>query len=181
MTEHCCGASGFDPDQDECFACTDRGNKLKAFEQADREFQNRHVGPPTVINYDPTTKSATVAGYSDEVGIKHDAGKIRPELIPPVSTRQQGAVLGYGAVRYSADNWQKHDIDVGIKRHIGALLRHITSYQGGEALDPESGLHHLSHVLTNASFLVWAADRQSQRDTGVGLPERWNTLDEDIT
>lgn len=41
----------------------------------------------------------------------------------------------------------------GEQRYLDALYRHLQAYRSGESHDPESGLHHLSHALTNIAFL----------------------------
>jgi len=34
-------------------------------------------------------------------------------------------------------------------------MRHLNAWRLGESIDPESGLHHLKHALTNVIFLMW--------------------------
>ena len=41
----------------------------------------------------------------------------------------------------------------GKQRYLDALYRHLQAYRFGETVDPESGLHHLTHALTNVAFL----------------------------
>jgi len=40
-------------------------------------------------------------------GIKHDAGKLRLDLIPPEAIRALGEVLTYGTNKYGDRNWEK--------------------------------------------------------------------------
>lgn len=95
-------------------------------------------------------------GELKERGVKHDDGKLRMDLIPPVAMRQLGAVLAYGAAKYGDDNWKNHENRDGQRRHVAALLRHLTAWQAGELWDDESGLHHLAHALANAAFITHA-------------------------
>lgn len=44
---------------------------------------------------------------------------------------------------------------VDIDRYYAALLRHVMAWRSGESNDPESGMPHLWHVLTNAAFMVF--------------------------
>lgn len=76
-------------------------------------------------------------------GVKHDQEKNRLDLLSPVWLNGVGQVLTYGAKKYAAHNWRK-----GIERSrlIGASLRHILAYLGGEDCDPETGLLHLYHA-----------------------------------
>lgn len=102
-------------------------------------------------------------------GVKHDAGKPRVDLIPPVALLQPGAVLAYGAEKYDEHNWKNHDPAKGAARTEAAMLRHLQRYKSGETHDPESGLHHLSHMVTNAMMLLEFA-----RMRGDELPELYN-------
>ena len=86
-----------------------------------------------------------------QVGLKYDTGKLLFSLIPPETTRALAQVLTFGAQKYAPNNWQL--VENGKDRYLDALFRHLDAYRSGEALDPESGLSHLSHALTNVAFL----------------------------
>jgi hypothetical protein len=86
-----------------------------------------------------------------ESGVKHDDGKLRMDLLPPKSIEELARVLTYGAAKYGDNNW----VDVETNRYVAALLRHLFAWMGGEERDEESGIHHLSHVMCNAAFLVY--------------------------
>ena len=83
--------------------------------------------------------------------LKFDAEKLRMDLIPPEVVESLAKVLGYGAAKYGENNYQ-----AGIRwsRYYAALLRHLFAWWGGEDDDPESGFHHLDHVLANAAILL---------------------------
>lgn len=91
-------------------------------------------------------------------GVKHDVGKLRLDLIPPEAMRAMGDVLTYGADKYGDRNWEK---GISADRVYAALLRHLLAWREGEATDPESGLPHLAHALTNAGMLV-ALERRKE-------------------
>jgi len=82
--------------------------------------------------------------------LKFDEGKLRYGLIPPSATKSLAEVLTYGAKKYKPNNWKNGEID----RYVDAAFRHWEAYRGGEFLDSESGLSHLSHLLTNIVFLI---------------------------
>lgn len=84
-------------------------------------------------------------------GLKYDNGKLLYSLIPPETTKALAEVLTYGANKYAPDNWKL--VDHGEQRYLDALFRHLEAFRSGELTDPESGLHHLAHVLTNVAFL----------------------------
>jgi hypothetical protein len=85
-------------------------------------------------------------------GRKDDHGKPRLDLIPTEAIFEIGKVLGYGASKYGDKNWPL--VEDGRKRFYGSALRHLVAWFGGEQLDKESGLNHLSHALTNIIFLL---------------------------
>ena len=84
-------------------------------------------------------------------GIKHDAEKVRMELLDPYAMEQLAAVLTFGAKKYAAHNWR-----LGIRkgRLIAALLRHTFQYLKGEDKDPETGLSHIAHAMCCCMFIL---------------------------
>lgn len=97
--------------------------------------------------------------------IKHDDEKVPLELIPPEALIEIAKVLGFGAKKYDAHNWRN-----GFKwsRLLGAALRHIVAYIGGENKDPESGLSHLAHAGCCIMFLI------THEVKGLGEDDRIN-------
>lgn len=89
----------------------------------------------------------------EKEGLKYDQGKTRYDLIPIETIDGIAQVLTMGAEKYGSNNWQ--NLDDGTNRCIAAFFRHFQAWRRGEILDPESGLHHLAHALTNLSFLLW--------------------------
>ena len=88
-----------------------------------------------------------------EVGLKYDDGKLRYDLIPPEVIEELARVLTFGANKYADNSWQ--NLEDFKKRYYAAAMRHRIARQKGEIRDPESGLLHLSHELTNVAFLLW--------------------------
>jgi hypothetical protein len=78
-----------------------------------------------------------------EGGIKHDSEKVRLDLLSPIWLVGVGTVLTFGARKYAAHNWRK---GLEITRLLGACLRHVLAFLGGEDNDPESGICHLYHA-----------------------------------
>ncbi len=87
----------------------------------------------------------------DTVAIKNDKEKIRLELLSPIALNEIGKVLTFGASKYADNNWRK-----GFKwsRLLGAALRHLLAFMGGEDKDPETGLSHLAHLGACVMFLL---------------------------
>ena len=85
--------------------------------------------------------------------LRYNSGKPQLSIITEANYALAGLaeVLEYGANKYARGNWLKGLTDVNC---IDSLLRHLVKYQSGELIDPESGCHHLDHVLANALFLA---------------------------
>lgn len=83
---------------------------------------------------------------------KHDGGKPRPTLVPVKAIRAITEVREYGCKKYTdPENWRR----VEPQRYRDALCRHLLDYlEDPEAVDEESGLPVMWHVLTNAAFLT---------------------------
>lgn len=97
-------------------------------------------------------------------GTKHDAGKVRLELLSVDALVAIAEVLGHGAEKYTDNNWRG-----GFKwsRLYGAVLRHLTSHMNGQSIDPESGLSHLAHAACGMMFLIEHEVR------GLGVDDRY--------
>jgi hypothetical protein len=85
--------------------------------------------------------------------LKHDSGKPRMDLVSPLALLELGKVLAYGVVKYNDHNWRENG-GLDWSRPLAALHRHLLAWQGGEDIDPESGLPHLAHAMCNAMFLL---------------------------
>lgn len=99
--------------------------------------------------------AARLMGYEiieDEQEAKADSGKPRPSLVQPALIRADMGVREYGCQKYhKPDNWR----NVEASRYWDALLRHVlAAWDDWKAVDPESGLPHLHHIICNAGFLA---------------------------
>lgn len=90
---------------------------------------------------------------SQEVGAKHDGGKLRYSLLPKGTITEVLKVLEFGAKKYAPDNWMK--VDNAQTRYYDAALRHITAWHEGEKFDQETGVSHIAHALCCLHFLMW--------------------------
>ena len=84
-------------------------------------------------------------------GIKHDAGKLRFDLIPAGPLFELARVYTIGAAKYDDRNWEN-----GLKwgRVFRALLSHAWQWWRGERMDTEDGQHHLASVAWCALALM---------------------------
>jgi hypothetical protein len=96
-------------------------------------------------------------------GVKHDAEKLRMDLLPPEFLEEVSKILTHGASKYGDRNWE-----LGMKwgRVFAALQRHLWAWWRGEELDQDSKHHHLSHAACNLAFLLAYLKR------GTGIDDR---------
>lgn len=88
-------------------------------------------------------------GFNALGGKKFDGGKPDYTLLPFEALEDTVKVLGFGAVKYGRDNWQK----VEPQRYVAAAFRHLVAIAKGEEFDEESGLTHAAHLACCALFL----------------------------
>lgn len=70
-----------------------------------------------------------------------------------------------GARKYNAFNWRDNKVIAHI--YVDAMLRHIGAwFDEREENAPDSGVHHLGHVIANAAILLDA------QETGNLLDDR---------
>lgn len=93
-------------------------------------------------------------------GIKHDADKVRVELLPPDALLAIADVLTFGAAKYGDRNWE-----TGLRfgRLYAAALRHLLAWWSGEELDPETGKPHLAHAACCVTMLLALTERGMSR------------------
>lgn len=113
----------------------------------------------TVYAYNNPITAAHLMGYeiiedeqADTQEAKADKDKPRPSLVQPALIRADMSVREFGCSKYhDPDNWR----NVEASRYWDALLRHVlAAWDDWQAVDPESGLPHLHHIICNAGFLA---------------------------
>ena len=78
--------------------------------------------------------------------LRYNEGKPDYSLIPIELLEQAARVLEYGASKYERVNWKR---PTHWSVSFACLMRHMSAWQAGEDLDPESGHSHLGHALCN--------------------------------
>ncbi len=76
--------------------------------------------------------------------------KVPMHLLPPEALEVISLAMLNGALKYGAGDWRRSGISAA--EYIGATMRHLQAYAGGEDKDPESGHPHLAHAA--ASLMV---------------------------
>ena len=84
-------------------------------------------------------------------GARYNTGKADLSLIPLVTLEEEAKVWEYGKAKYAAWNWAK-----GMNWSVpyACALLHLSAWQRGEEIDPESGQSHLAHVMCNIRMLM---------------------------
>lgn len=85
-------------------------------------------------------------------GTKHDNGKAQLSLLTRESLEAEARAFAYGAQKYDKNNYKK---GMAWSRVIDAALRHLTAFNAGESIDPESKLSHLCHAKACLGMLVY--------------------------
>lgn len=101
-----------------------------------------------------------VADSDEPVGVKADKEKDPWEFVPWGPFIGVVKVLGFGARKYSPDNWRR--VPNAKMRYYAAAMRHLIAWRIGERLDPESGLPHLYHAMCSLLFVTELDDQDSK-------------------
>ena len=102
--------------------------------------------------------------------MKYDEGKPKIHLVPPEAIIEAARVFGFGAEKYGKNNWRQDIHKFPVSRHYSSIQRHLMAYMMGEDNDPESGLPHLSHALTQMMILV-----MTTKEGAVSTDDRFST------
>lgn len=125
--------------------------------------EGRPVDVPT--GYVPRVNATEVCVRAQLEGIKFDQDKPRMDLIDPTAMNELAKVLTFGAQKYAAHNWRK---GLHKSRLLGAALRHLFAYLGGEDKDPETGLSHAAHAMCCCMFILGLEHRADLDDRYKG-------------
>ncbi len=106
---------------------------------------------PLQTNENVSTESLRPGDDINKGGVKLDAGKIRLDLVPVEGIEAVADILGIGAAKYAARNWE---MGMDWSRPYGAALRHLLAWFRGENVDKDTGRSHLWHAATNIFFLI---------------------------
>lgn len=101
---------------------------------------------------------------------KQQHGNAKPQLhlIPPAGNEEQAKALALGKAKYGERNWLASKVE--ILTYLSAMKRHIDCILDGEDIDPESGAHHLGHVMAGCSIVLDARRHGTLIDNRV-LPQ----------
>lgn len=108
---------------------------------------------------------------------KQAYGEKKPQLhlIPLAAQEEMARALELGARKYGERNWLLGD-GVNLTTYLSAMARHLALITDGkEDIDPESGAHHLGHIMAGCGIVLDAARHGKLIDnrvkpTPVNLP-----------
>lgn len=110
----------------------------------------------TAIEADPNGLAPSDPGAKLDQG-KQIAGEIILAFPRAISALIE--IATFGAAKYSRQGFLA--VPDAERRYLDALMRHLLKYGKGEALDPDSGLHHLHHALWNMAAIVEIHERNT--------------------
>jgi hypothetical protein len=123
----------FEPEHTQTFGPLDAAETFKTL----ADFKEKGIG-----DVNSTAKGS---------GARYNGGKPDLSLIPLCTLEDEARVWMYGKQKYAAWNWAK-----GMPWSVpyACALRHLSAWQQGEDIDPESGQPHLAHVMCNLRMLM---------------------------
>ena len=111
---------------------------------------------------------------STQLAIKHDAGKVRYELLPPGPLKEVAKVFTFGAQKYADRNWEK---GMPWSKCFGAAQRHLWDFWDGKDINEEDfGLHHLAHAIAELFFVLEYVSTHPELDDRPRNPQNIQIL-----
>lgn len=104
--------------------------------------------------------------FDGTVAFKADSSKPNISLVPTKALEEITKAFDYGAKKYSPYNWAK---GFTWRRLIDATYRHINAFNGGEDVDPETGLSHIAHAGACIMMLL----EHQKRNLGTDDRHKW--------
>lgn len=93
----------------------------------------------------------------------HPIPKVPLDLVPPEALEIMAMAFKDGADKYGPRDWE-HTHQWSVRERLAAIQRHVSSYSLGQDIAPDSGLHHMSHVMADAAMIYTAYVREMYVD-----------------
>lgn len=94
--------------------------------------------------------------------------------IPPVALIHLGAAMQNGREKYGLMNWREKNVSASVYRD--AMERHLLAWWDGEQVAPDSGVHHLGHVMACCAILLDAEAQGALNDDRPPIPGKFSEL-----
>ena len=72
--------------------------------------------------------------------------------VPPVALLHLSHAMMDGEQKYGRMNWREHTVSSSV--YYDAAMRHLMAWFDGETYAPDSGAHHLGHVMACCAILL---------------------------
>lgn len=112
-------------------------------------------------NNDPFISALEREKLKESKALRYNQGKRKWALVDFKSLEPMVEVLEYGEEKYASWNWMKGQEVTAI---CESLLRHTFAFMDGEDNDPESGLSHLGHMMSNLMFISYMLREKPEWD-----------------
>ena len=105
-----------------------------------------------------------------EVNPKDLAGapKVSTTLVPEIAVIELAQAFRDGASKYSAFNWRESPVKTTV--YLDAMERHLMLYRAGQDRASDSGLSHLTHIMSGCAILLDAMLNETLIDDRHKLP-----------
>jgi hypothetical protein len=97
-------------------------------------------------------------------------GQAKPGVhaIPPVALLHLGRGMEDGEAKYGLTNWRENEVSASV--YYDAAFRHMAAWWDGEQIAPDSGVHHLGHVMACCAILLDAEHMGKLNDDRPSVP-----------
>lgn len=85
-------------------------------------------------------------------------------LVPPALVIGAAEAMQVGASKYGPYNWR--DYPVQVMTYVEAAFRHLYAFVDGEDLAPDTGVHHIKHVVAGMGILL------DSLESGIAIDNR---------
>jgi hypothetical protein len=104
---------------------------------------------------------AITSNPKDLMGTK----KVPLGQVPPVAIAHESCAFLDGSLKYGFRNWRGKKVKASI--YIDAARRHLSAWEEGEEIAPDSGVHHLGHARACLGILLDALETGNLIDDRV--------------
>lgn len=103
----------------------------------------------------------TALGQTEPRGLKYPDGNPKTQFgvakpgdwaTPPIPYYEYSLAHLQGALKYGPFNWR--DDPISMSTYIDAMERHIKLLKEGQDRASDTGIHHLGHIMTDASIVL---------------------------
>jgi dATP/dGTP diphosphohydrolase len=99
--------------------------------------------------------------------------------IPPSAILHLGQAMSDGERKYGRTNWRENEVTASV--YYNAAARHLMAWWDGEQVAPDSGVHHLGHVMACCAILLDAEASGQIIDDRPSVPGPFARLVAELT